>query len=265
MWIWHFIVGCPGTFNDLNVLHSSPLFADITTGAWPPRNHEYTVNGRKRTMLYYLVDGIYPPFAFFLCPYANPLDNKQETMNRLQEALRKDVERLNGVLTARVHITPRPARFAAVPDMITTATAVAIVHNMVVELRRDGFLNRTRRANGGLDNEGGGGEGAAAGPDGQGAGGGRAGGGIADGEDGGVEGGPGGFGAAAGSDAPAVPPLFPGVLLDVEPCAEPLPGSFLHNLMTWSSVTSAVAHNELREDVCAHAWEERGELLAPHL
>lgn len=270
LWIWHFFVGCPGSYNDINVLHSSPLFTDISRGVWPPRNNEFIINGRKRTMLYYLADGIYPPYAFFLCPYANPLDNKQKTMNRLQEALRKDVERLYGVLTARFHITLRPARFAAVPDLITVATAVAILHNMVVELRRDGYLNRTRRSGGAGgrlngDQSGGGGEGGTAGPDGEGAEGGGAPEGLAAGGGGDAGGGAGGVGAVAGPDAPAAPPPLPGVLPSVEPCAEPLPGSFLHNLMTWSSVTSTVAHDELREDMCAHVWDQRGKLLAPYL
>lgn len=68
LWIWHFFAGCPGFYNDLNVLQSSPLYADIVRGAWTPRTHEYEVNGRRRTMLYYLADGIYPRYAFFFMP-----------------------------------------------------------------------------------------------------------------------------------------------------------------------------------------------------
>jgi len=94
LWIWHLFVGCPGSQNDLNVLHASPLYLSVTGGEWPPRTFSYTANGTTRTLLYYLVDGIYPPFAFFVSPTPDPTTEVETTLNRLQEALRKDVERL---------------------------------------------------------------------------------------------------------------------------------------------------------------------------
>lgn len=71
--IWHLIVGCPGSFNDLNVMQQSPLYHDITAGRWPPRKYAFTVNGRARTLLYYLVDSIYAHFAFLVRPYPTPV------------------------------------------------------------------------------------------------------------------------------------------------------------------------------------------------
>jgi len=95
-------------------------------------------------LLYYLVEGIYHRFAFFVAPYPNPQTREQRTFNRLQEALRKDAERLFGILMARFHIMLHPCRYLLVPRMVLTTQTVSISHNMVVEARRDGFVSRSR-------------------------------------------------------------------------------------------------------------------------
>jgi len=56
------------------------------------------------------------------------------------------VERLYAVLTARFHIALHPARHVTVESMVTVAKAVAILHNMVTEKRRDGYVSRTQMA-----------------------------------------------------------------------------------------------------------------------
>ena len=58
LWIWHAFFGMPGSLNDINVLRRSALFDRLTSGTAPQL--EYTVNGDKYTMWYYLADGIYP-------------------------------------------------------------------------------------------------------------------------------------------------------------------------------------------------------------
>jgi len=135
LWIWHLFVGCPGSHNDLNVMHVSPLYLSVTSGEWPPRTFSFTANGTTRTLLYYLVDGIYPRFAFFVSPFPDPTTEVEFTFNRLQEALRKDKERLYAVLTAHFHVALHPARYASVAQMVTVTKAVAILHNMVTEQR----------------------------------------------------------------------------------------------------------------------------------
>ena len=146
LWIWHLFVGCPGSQNDLNAMHASPLYLSVTEGEWPPRTFSYTANGTTRTLLYYLVDGIYPPFAFFVSPFSDSTTGVETTFNRLQEALRKDVERLYAVLTSRLHIALHPIRYANVESMVTVANAVAILHNMLTEKRRGRYVSRTRVA-----------------------------------------------------------------------------------------------------------------------
>jgi len=79
-WIYQIFAGCPGSRNDINVLYQSPLYMDVITGKWPPRDCPFTVNGNTRTLLYYLVDGIYPRFAFFVAPYPKPQTREQRTL-----------------------------------------------------------------------------------------------------------------------------------------------------------------------------------------
>jgi len=114
-----------------------PFYLSVTKGQWPPRTFSHTANGTTRTLLYYLVDGIYPRFAFFVSPFPDPTSEGEVTFNRLQEALRKEVERLYVVLPARFHVALHPAKYATVEQMVTVTQAVAILHNMLTEKRRE--------------------------------------------------------------------------------------------------------------------------------
>jgi len=68
----HLFVGAPGSLNDINVMHQSPLYLDKMAGRWTPRNQSYTLNGTSRTLPYFLVDGIYPRYAFLMTPHPMP-------------------------------------------------------------------------------------------------------------------------------------------------------------------------------------------------
>jgi len=68
-----------------------------------------------------------------------------QVYNRLQEAVRKDAERLYDVPWSRWFITTYPARYMSLPRFINTAKAVDILHNMAIELSRHGFIWKTRR------------------------------------------------------------------------------------------------------------------------
>ena len=114
-------------------MHVSLLYLSVTIGEWPPRTFSFTANGTNRTLLYYFVDGIYSRFALFVSPVPIPTTQVPVTLNRLHEALRKDVERLYAVLTARFHVALHPARYASEAQMVTVTKAVAILQNMVTE------------------------------------------------------------------------------------------------------------------------------------
>jgi len=149
--VWHLFVGAPCSLNDINVIQQSTLYLDVTGGRWPPRGTPFTINGRTRTLPYYLVDGIYPRYASLMSPHPKPSTEEQMTFNRLQEAIRKDVERLFGVLMKRFHVALHPGRYRSVSQLVKTYKAICILHNMCVESRRSNVLSRRRRAAGGDD------------------------------------------------------------------------------------------------------------------
>lgn len=144
LYICHLFVGCTSSMNVLNVMQQSPLYHEVTAGNWPPRDNTFTSNGRERTLLYNVVDGIYPHYTFFISVYGTADTENGKVFHRLQEALRKDAERLYAVLTARFHIALHHAQYATVGTVSAVAKAVAMLHNMVTENRRDGFVSRER-------------------------------------------------------------------------------------------------------------------------
>jgi len=150
-WVWHLIVGAPGSPNDINVMQQSPLYLDFTGGRWPPRGTPFTINDRTRTLPFYLFDGIYPRYAFRMSPHPKPSTEEQPTLNRLQEAIQKDVERLVGVFMKRFHVALHPGRYCYVSQLVRTYKAICSQHNMCVESRRSNVLSRRRRAAGGDD------------------------------------------------------------------------------------------------------------------
>lgn len=113
------------------------------------------MNGRTRSMLSYLADGIHPRYPFPVTPFPVPTTQRHNVFNRLQEALRKDVEHLFGVLTDRFRIALHPGRYPSIAQHDTTSLAVAILHDMIVEVRRDGYLGSRRAAAASFIDEGG--------------------------------------------------------------------------------------------------------------
>jgi hypothetical protein len=99
LWIWHAYFGLPGTCDDINILHRSPIFSACEQGESPPI--QFTVNGRTYDMGYYLVDGIYPEWPAFVKTVPHRTDRKKQYFAKVQESARKDIERAFGVLQVR--------------------------------------------------------------------------------------------------------------------------------------------------------------------
>nr|GEW25084.1 hypothetical protein [Tanacetum cinerariifolium] len=95
LWIWHAFFGTPGSCNDINVLHRSPLFDDILSGRAPNQ----------------------------------------------QEAVKKDVERALGVLQAWFAFLRHPCLVWDKEMMGKVMSACIIIHNMIVEDKRDTYLH----------------------------------------------------------------------------------------------------------------------------
>jgi hypothetical protein len=131
LWIWHAFFGMPGSHNDINVLHRSPLFANLAEGTAPQVN--FTVNEHDYTMGYYLADGIYPSWATLVKTISKPIGNKNKYFAKAQEAARKAVERAFGVLQSRFAIVRGPARIWDTETLGMIMRACVIMHNMIVE------------------------------------------------------------------------------------------------------------------------------------
>ena len=76
LYIWHSFFGVPGSNNDINVLHKSPLFDNVIYGQAP--SIKFTVNGNEYNQGYYLADGIYPKWATLVKTIAHPIGNKEQ-------------------------------------------------------------------------------------------------------------------------------------------------------------------------------------------
>jgi hypothetical protein len=120
-----------GSHNDINVLHRSPLFANLAEGRAPEVN--YTVNGHDYTMGYYLADGIYLSWATLVKSISQPMGNKNKYFAKAQEAARKDVERAFGVLQSRFAIVRGAARMWDTETLGDIMNGCVIMHNMIVE------------------------------------------------------------------------------------------------------------------------------------
>lgn len=143
------------------------------------------------------------------------------------------MERPYALLTARWHIARHPARYATVARTTVVAEAVAILHNMITEVRRGEYLSRQRacmRAAGGGTGMGGADRAAA-----------------------GV-GGPGG-GADRSLPRLAHPPPA------VRPLWQVPVDSLLRSAQAWREARNQTAHVALWKDLAADIFKERAALL----
>jgi Plant transposon protein/Caulimovirus viroplasmin len=95
----------------------------------------------KYTIPYYLADGIYPTWAMFQKAISQPSTQKHRAFSSQQEAVQKDVERPYGVLVSRWHVLKNPIRLHRRTDIANIVLACIILHNMVVEMRRDSYAS----------------------------------------------------------------------------------------------------------------------------
>jgi hypothetical protein len=124
-----------GLNNDINVLHRSPVFSRLIECTAPQIS--YIINGNPYDKGYYLADGIYPSWATYIKTVRNRVDKKCKKFAKEQEAARKDVERVFGMLQSRWAIVWYPGRTWSPKRMWNVMTACVIMHNMIAENKRD--------------------------------------------------------------------------------------------------------------------------------
>ncbi|XP_039778578.1 protein ALP1-like [Panicum virgatum] len=139
LWFWHAYFGMPGSCNDINVVHRSPLFSRYMEGQTAPVN--FNVNGRAYDTGYYLADGIYPDWIAFVKSVRQPMERKTQHFAAQQESARKDIERAFGVLQARWAVVRGPAYGWDKRAIGEIMKACIIMHNMIVEDEGDGAMN----------------------------------------------------------------------------------------------------------------------------
>lgn len=141
LYCWNWYPCRAGTNNDLTVLHSSPLFRDIFNDFFKITTDDvYTISPSTylRRMYYFLVDGIYPSWPFYVKPIHKAPTKQKEFFSARQEATRKDVERLFGVLQARFGILRLELEEWYFDDIIAISNTCVILHNLIVRMQQNG-------------------------------------------------------------------------------------------------------------------------------
>lgn len=141
LWVWGFQFGLPGAMNDLNILEVSNHFQQVLSGVFPPTQPSYTVAGKSFDWFYYLTDGIYPSWKVFIKTVSQPLTRKAKLYSTFQEAVRKCVERVFGVLFRRFKLLYIASEFWTMDKMHWLATAAVCLHNLIVEDRRESYTS----------------------------------------------------------------------------------------------------------------------------
>ena len=141
LYCWHWFAGRPGTSNDINVVFRSPLFREIMDGSFKFRSrlpYKVTPKGKLRTLLYLLADGIYPNWPVFAKPMHRAESAGEKRYSQRQETVRKDVERLFGVLQSRFEILRREFRYWDRDFIVQVTNVCVILHNLIVRMQQKG-------------------------------------------------------------------------------------------------------------------------------
>jgi Plant transposon protein len=100
---------------------------------------KYLLNGSEYDLPYYCADGIYPQWGLFVHTIPYPTDIKEKMFTKQQEDVRKDIARAFGVLSQRFQVLQQPCRLHDRESTAKMIQACILMHNMVVESRRNGY------------------------------------------------------------------------------------------------------------------------------
>jgi hypothetical protein len=142
-YMWYVFFGEVGSLNDTNILDKSSIVGSILGGTFNVSVEPYTVNGTTRDWMYFLADGIYPDWSIFVKTVRIALNRMEEIFKTSQEGARKDIERAFGVLVKRFQYLKRPLRHWYIKDIKNILHCCIIMHNMIVECRRNEYMAAT--------------------------------------------------------------------------------------------------------------------------
>ena len=140
LYMWYFHFGEPGSLNDTNILDRSIIVEAILAQIMNTQVEPYAINGTVRDWMYFLADGMYPPWSIFVKTNSSPTTQIEINYSKRLEYARKDIERCFGVLISNHKILARPIRLWYVHDINVIMQCYVILHNMTIESRRDSFL-----------------------------------------------------------------------------------------------------------------------------
>ena len=140
LYMWYIHFGEPGSLNDINILDRSTIVGAILAQTMNTQVEPYLINGQRRDWLYFLADGIYPPWSIFAKTNPSPTTQIEIKYAKRHEYVRKDIERCFGVLISKYQILANPIRLWYMNDINAIMQCCVILHNMTIEMRRDSFI-----------------------------------------------------------------------------------------------------------------------------
>jgi hypothetical protein len=138
-YMWYVFFGEPGSLNDINILDKSSIVGSIINGNFNTKIPIYKLGETIRDWMYFLADGIYPPWSIFVKTNAAPLSQDELKYAKRHEHVRKDIERAFGQLVMKFRILDRSLRFWHLEEIRKVLDCCVILHNMGVEERRVNF------------------------------------------------------------------------------------------------------------------------------
>ena len=138
LWCSHVYVGEPGSENDITTLRNDPLFGKVLGGWGRDTFRIGTDDARPFLQAYFLVDGIYPEWAIFAKP-GFPTTAAEANYVKAQEARRKAVERLFGVVQGRFKIMRKGVGVDIhdIEELKLITRFCFMVHNMIVAMHEE--------------------------------------------------------------------------------------------------------------------------------
>ena len=106
----------------------------IANGDFPPEM-QYKIGHQTFDLPYYLADGIYPNWPIFMKPITEPATDAEKKYTKLQEALRKDVERAYGVLKIRFQCLENPSKLWSIARVKNMVLTCIVIHNLIISMQ----------------------------------------------------------------------------------------------------------------------------------